>query len=181
GIVKLVPESRQTALLSATLTAEVRAIAQRYTKNPATVAVSPETPTVDAIDQAWIEVREADKVSALHELLGRSGVERTLVFRRTKYGADKLVKALDRLGRPARHRLHVCERDAAQGFRRHPPAGEGALPPRTADLSADAGAPEREGLVADGVGAPDGAHLTVGTNQAAKGAELMGRKKRIGF
>src|SRR5205814_2039965 len=95
-IVALLSGPRQTALFSATLTADVRAIAQRYTKNPATVAVRPETPTVDAIDQAWIEVREADKVSALHELLGRSGVERTLVFRRTKYGADKLVNETQR-------------------------------------------------------------------------------------
>ena len=121
-IVALLSGPRQTALFSATLTADVRAIAQRYTKNPATVAVQPETPTVDAIDQAWIEVREADKVSALHELLGRSGVERTLVFRRTKYGADKLVKALDRLGRPARA-LHgnVGQRErerVLEGFRR---------------------------------------------------------------
>jgi len=84
--------------------------------------VRPETPTVDAIDQAWIEVREADKVGALHELLGRDGVERTLVFRRTKYGADKLVKALGRLGRPARA-LHgnVGQRErerVLEGFRR---------------------------------------------------------------
>src|SRR2546430_16834640 len=99
-IVALVPGSRQTALFSATLTAEVKAIAQRYTKNPATVARRPESPTVDAIDPAWIHGREADKVDALDELLGRSGVERTLVFRRTKYGADKLGKALTRLGRP---------------------------------------------------------------------------------
>jgi ATP-dependent RNA helicase RhlE len=121
-IVGLLSGPRQTALFSATLTADVRAIAQRYTKNPATVAVQPESPTVDAIDQAWIEVREVDKVSALHELLGRSGVERTLVFRRTKYGADKLVKALDRLGRPARA-LHgnVGQRErerVLEGFRR---------------------------------------------------------------
>jgi ATP-dependent RNA helicase RhlE len=121
-IVALVPGARQTALFSATLTTEVKAIAQRYTKNPATVAVRPETPTVDAIDQAWIEVREVDKVNALHELLGRTGVERTLVFRRTKYGADKLVKALDRLGRPARA-LHgnVSQRERERvldGFRR---------------------------------------------------------------
>lgn len=121
-IVALLPGPRQTALFSATLTADVKAIAQRYTKNPATVAVQPETPTVDAIDQAWIEVREVDKVNALHELLGRSGVERTLVFRRTKYGADKLVKALDRLGRPARA-LHgnIGQRERERvldGFRR---------------------------------------------------------------
>lgn len=121
-IVALLSGSRQTALFSATLTPEVRAIARRYTTDPATVAVQPDSPTVDAIDQAWIEVREADKVSALHEILGRDGVERTLVFRRTKYGADKLVKALDRLGRPARA-LHgnVGQRERERvldGFRR---------------------------------------------------------------
>src|SRR5437879_9360640 len=64
-IVALLSGPRQTALFSATLTAEVRAIAQRYTKNPEFVAVKPETPTVDAIGQAWHEVREAAKVSAL--------------------------------------------------------------------------------------------------------------------
>ena len=121
-IVALLSGPRQTALFSATLTADVRAIAKRYTTDPAMVAVHPERPTVEAIDQAWIEVREVDKVIALHELLGRSGVERTLVFRRTKHGADKLVKALDRLGRPARA-LHgnVGQRErerVLEGFRR---------------------------------------------------------------
>ncbi len=121
-IVGLLSGPRQTALFSATLTADVRAIAKRYTRDPAMVAVDPERPTVEAIDQAWIEVREVDKVAALHELLGRSGVERTLVFRRTKHGADKLVKALDRLGRPARA-LHgnVGQRErerVLEGFRR---------------------------------------------------------------
>ncbi|TME62698.1 MAG: DEAD/DEAH box helicase [Chloroflexi bacterium] len=101
-IAAFLPRVRQTALFSATLTAEVRAIAQRYTTNPINVAVRPEEPTLDAIDHAWIDVNEADKVSALHELLGREGIERTLVFRRTKHGANKLVKALERLGRPAR-------------------------------------------------------------------------------
>jgi len=101
-IAAFLPRVRQTALFSATLTAEVRAIAQRYTTNPISVAVRPEEPTLDAIDHAWIDVNEADKVSALHELLGREGIERTLVFRRTKHGANKLVKALERLGRPAR-------------------------------------------------------------------------------
>ena len=101
-IAALLPRVRQTALFSATLTADVRAIAQRYTTNPVTVAVRPEEPILDAIDHAWINVNEADKVNALHELLGREGIERTLVFRRTKHGANKLVKALERLGRPAR-------------------------------------------------------------------------------
>src|SRR5437762_3427471 len=51
-IVALLSGPRQTALFSATLTADVRAIAQRYTKNPATVAVRPEFPTLDATNLA---------------------------------------------------------------------------------------------------------------------------------
>ena len=82
----------------------------------------PRPPLYCVSHQQAIEVREADKVGVLHELLGRSGVERTLVFRRTKYGADKLVKALGRLGRPARA-LHgnVGQRERERvldGFRR---------------------------------------------------------------
>ena len=121
-IVRLLPRPRQTALFSATLTAEVRLVAKRYTTDPVSVAVKPQEPTVGTIDQAWINVREADKVAALDELLRRDGVVRTLVFRRTKYGADKLVKALWHLGRKA-EALHgnVGQRErerVLEGFRR---------------------------------------------------------------
>jgi len=101
-IVALLKGPRQTALFSATLTNDVRAVARRYTKDPVSVTIKPEEPTVAAIDQAWVQVRESDKVAALHEILRRDDVVRTLVFRRTKHGADKLVKALERLGSPAR-------------------------------------------------------------------------------
>jgi len=121
-IVALLAGQRQTALFSATLTAEVRTIAARYTKDAVSVTVRAEEPTVAAIDQAWVALREADKVAALHHLLGRSEVERTLVFRRTKHGADKLVTALERLGRPARAlHGHVGQRERERvldGFRR---------------------------------------------------------------
>src|SRR5205823_5899945 len=82
-IVALLSGPRQTALFSATLTAEVRAIAQRYTKNPEFVAVKPETPTVDAIDQAWIDLPEnAD--TYVHRVgrtgrAGRRGIAYTFV------------------------------------------------------------------------------------------------------
>jgi superfamily II DNA/RNA helicase len=101
-IVALLKGPRQTALFSATLTNDVRAVARRYTKDPVSVTIKPEEPTVAAIDQAWVQVRETDKVAALHEILRRDDVVRTLVFRRTKHGADKLVRALERLGSPAR-------------------------------------------------------------------------------
>ncbi len=121
-IVALLPSPRQTALFSATLTPEVRAIAKKYTVDPASVIIKAQEPTVEAIDQAWVQVREADKISALREILAREEVVRTLVFRRTKHGADKLVKALGLLGSPARA-LHgnVGQRErerVLEGFRR---------------------------------------------------------------
>lgn len=96
------PSGRQTGLFSATLTEAVRATARRYTTGPVNVAVPRPATATGGIDQAWIQVREADKVAALRQILSREGVGRTLVFRRTKYGADKLVRALAKLGVPAR-------------------------------------------------------------------------------
>ena len=100
-IVGLLKGPRQTALFSATLSADVRAIARRYTANAQSVEVKSNESTATGIDQAWVQVAESDKVAALHEILKREDVVRTLVFRRTKHGADKLVKALERLGTPA--------------------------------------------------------------------------------
>lgn len=97
-IVALLPKERQTVLCSATLTPEVRDIARRYTKDAALVTVNPEEPTIDTIDQAWVEVFEADKLRALREILAREGVRRVLVFRRTKRGVDTLVRNLSRAG-----------------------------------------------------------------------------------
>jgi ATP-dependent RNA helicase DeaD len=99
-IVERLPARRQTALFSATLTPEVRQIARRYTTNAAVVTIKPEEPTIDLIDQAWVEVFEADKVKALREILDRDDVERALVFRRTKHGVDTLVRKLRDHGYP---------------------------------------------------------------------------------
>jgi len=65
------------------------------------VAVKPEEPTIDLVDQSFIEVMHVDKLRALREVLARKEVTRTLVFRRTKRGVDKLTRDLVRLGHEA--------------------------------------------------------------------------------
>ncbi len=112
-LVALLPRERQTALFSATLGAEVRAIARRYMREPTTVTVSSERPTVDTIEQAWVEVYQDDKVKALAEILRRSEVSRALVFRRTKRGVDRLVRTLKRDGLS----VAAIHGDMAQGER----------------------------------------------------------------
>jgi ATP-dependent RNA helicase DeaD len=121
-ITKLLPKGRQTALFSATVSAAVDAIVREVTVDAVRVAVKAEQPTIDTIDQSFVEVRHADKLQALREVLGRDEASRVLVFRRTKRGVDKLARDLIRLGHdagalhgdiPQRRRERVLE-----GFRR---------------------------------------------------------------
>ena len=121
-IVALLPKGRQTALLSATITPEVDQVAKSVTIDAVRIAVKPEQPTIDTIDQSFVEVLHADKLRALRTILAREDAARVLVFRRTKRGVDKLSRDLIRLGHhaaalhgdvPQRKREHVLE-----GFRR---------------------------------------------------------------
>jgi ATP-dependent RNA helicase DeaD len=121
-IAKLLPKGRQTALFSATISSAVDAIVRELTVDAVRVLVKPEEPTIDTIDQAYVDVRHADKLQALREVLGRDEASRVLVFRRTKRGVDKLVRDLIRLGHdagalhgdiPQRRRERVLE-----GFRK---------------------------------------------------------------
>jgi superfamily II DNA/RNA helicase len=121
-IAKLLPKGRQTAMFSATISAAVDAIVRELTIDAARVSVKPGEPTIDTIDQSFVEVRHADKLEALREVLGRDEATRVLVFRRTKRGVDKLARDLIRLGHdagalhgdiPQRRRERVLE-----GFRR---------------------------------------------------------------
>jgi len=66
------------------------------------VAVKSEEPTIDTIDQAYVEVRHVDKLDALRSVLAREEAGRVLVFRRTKRGVAKLTRDLVRLGHNAR-------------------------------------------------------------------------------
>ena len=118
----LLPAKRQTALFSATVTREVEKIAHGMTRDVVKIAVKPEEPTIDTVDQAFIEVRHVDKLRALRSILARHEARRVLVFRRTKRGVDKLTRDLKGLGHeaaalhgdvPQRSRERVLE-----GFRR---------------------------------------------------------------
>ncbi|TME64158.1 MAG: DEAD/DEAH box helicase [Chloroflexi bacterium] len=95
-LLRKLPEKRQTALFSATLSRDVRELAQRFTRNAAQVAIEPERPNVDSVEQVYVEVLEHDKVRVLEELLRRYETDQVLVFRHTKRGVDDLVQKLVR-------------------------------------------------------------------------------------
>ena len=100
-IASLLPKRRQTALFSATFTPAVRAIIASLTVDAVSVSVRPESPTIEAIEQGYVEVRHVDKLRALRAVLAREDARRVLVFRRTKRGADKLTRDLIRIGHAA--------------------------------------------------------------------------------
>jgi len=95
-ILRKVPNDRQTLLFSATLDREVDVLVRRYMRDPVRHEVVSDTTTVDESLHRFLKVHEMDRVKVLTAIA--SGVSRTMVFVRTKRGADRLVSQLKREG-----------------------------------------------------------------------------------
>lgn len=93
-VVKALPAERQTLLFSATMPDNIAQLADSLLKNPVKVSVTPESPTVDLIEQKVLFVDHCNKRALLAEMLEDREVKRALVFTRTKHGADRLAKQL---------------------------------------------------------------------------------------
>jgi ATP-dependent RNA helicase RhlE len=100
-IVTMLPKERQTLFFSATMPQEITRLADQMLRNPSRVAVTPQATTVERIVQRVIHTDKAAKQALLAELLKSEPVERVLVFTRTKHGADKVVRALQKAGHTA--------------------------------------------------------------------------------
>jgi ATP-dependent RNA helicase RhlE len=92
------PDERQTLLFSATMPAEISKLAREVLFEPKRIEIATRTVAVDRIDQRVHHVDAAAKRTRLTQLLAMPGFERVIVFTRTKYGADKVVKHLARDG-----------------------------------------------------------------------------------
>jgi ATP-dependent RNA helicase DeaD len=93
-ILRLCPSGRQTALFSATMPPPVKRLAEGYMYEPTTIRITPKKLTVDAIEQAFVEVPAKEKALRLVELLKAEEPEQAIVFCRTKIGASRLDKTL---------------------------------------------------------------------------------------
>ena len=118
-ILSELPATRQTLFFSATIENSVAHLMHQHLKDPVRVAVGEITRPVEAIDLHLYETEQTDKVSLLGSLLDREKGT-FLVFTRTKHGADRLAKQLDRRGVNAA-RIHgnrsQAQRNAAlKGF-----------------------------------------------------------------
>lgn len=95
-IVKQAPKARQTVLLSATMPKPIRALAAELLDNPRDVAVTPQSTPVERIEQAVMLMDKPEKRPFLLQALENQF--RTIIFTRTKHGADQLVKYLSKQG-----------------------------------------------------------------------------------
>jgi superfamily II DNA/RNA helicase len=100
-IVAKLPIKRQTLFFSATMPKDIADLAEQMLRDPARVAVTPVSSTVERITQKVLQVDHSAKPAILAELLKTEPVNRALVFTRTKHGADKVVKSLVKAGIPA--------------------------------------------------------------------------------
>tara|TARA_R110002167_G_scaffold21270_3_gene77487 strand:+ start:8586 stop:9800 length:1215 start_codon:yes stop_codon:yes gene_type:complete len=96
SIISKLPKKRQTLLFSATMPAEIEILAQAILTSPKKVQITAETVTIDLVNQSVYQLDKSNKVPLLFNILGNSDYEKVLIFCKTKYGADIIVKALEK-------------------------------------------------------------------------------------
>lgn len=97
-IISLLPKKRQSLFFSATITEKERLILDTFVSNPITISVKKRETSAN-IDQDIVRVQPgAQKIDVLHNLLIQDGFDKVLVFGRTKWGVEKLSKALIQRG-----------------------------------------------------------------------------------
>jgi len=95
-ILDSVPEPRQMGLFSATMPRRITDLAQKYMKNPEKILVSADEPQADELEQFYTVVEEKEKLEVLLELLDKERPASAIIFCRTKYGAHKLARELQK-------------------------------------------------------------------------------------
>ncbi len=97
-IAAMMGDDRQTMLFSATMPKQMAEIAGSYLNSPIRIEVSPPGKAADKVTQAIHFIAKSEKTALLIELMGAHKDERALVFTRTKHGADRLARAVEKKG-----------------------------------------------------------------------------------
>jgi ATP-dependent RNA helicase RhlE len=120
-IVAMLPEQRQNLFFSATMPAPIQQLADRILHSPEKVEVTPVSSTAEKIEQSIYMVEKPDKKALLHHVLKDNDFKRVLVFTRTKHGADKVVKDLNKANIKAEaihgNKAQNARQRALQGFK----------------------------------------------------------------
>jgi ATP-dependent RNA helicase RhlE len=95
-VISVLPSRRQSLFFSATMPPEIVRLANSMVTDPKKVEVTPSATTVERIDQKVMFVSRKDKRDLLAHILDDPEVSRALVFTKTKHGANKVVKQLEK-------------------------------------------------------------------------------------
>lgn len=97
-IMAKVPKKRQSLFFSATMPYQIVALSEEILGNPEKVTIKPQQTTAERVQQAVYHVAKKYKNNLLVHLMKSDSIKSTLVFCRTKYGADKVVRVLQSAG-----------------------------------------------------------------------------------
>jgi ATP-dependent RNA helicase RhlE len=95
-VIPKLPAKRQNLMFSATMPREISDLAHTILKNPTKVEVTPVSSTAERIEQSVYFVEKKNKPVLLAHFLNSNAITRALVFTRTKHGADRVVRQLER-------------------------------------------------------------------------------------
>jgi ATP-dependent RNA helicase RhlE len=114
-VIARLPRLRQTLFFSATMPSEIVSLADTILTRPVKVAVKPESPTVELVDQKVMFVSKENKRPLLAQVIREHGVRRALVFTRTKHMANRVAMQLSDAKIPAQ----AIHGNKSQGARTH--------------------------------------------------------------
>ncbi|HEY0655964.1 MAG TPA: DEAD/DEAH box helicase [Chryseosolibacter sp.] len=97
-VIAKIPAKRQTLFFSATMPDEIKKLSSSILTNPERVEVTPVSSTAEKVTQGVYFVEKNDKKKLLLHVLKEKAITSTLVFTRTKHGADRVAKDLSKLG-----------------------------------------------------------------------------------
>lgn len=97
-VITKLPEKRQTLFFSATMPTEIAGLANSILTNPEKVAVTPVSSTAEKVEQQLYYVDKSSKRALLIHVLKDPSIVSALVFTRTKHGADRVAKELNKAG-----------------------------------------------------------------------------------
>ena len=97
-LLPLLPQERRTLFFSATMPSSIVSLSRSMLRNPVRVEVTPESSTVDTVDQSIYFVEKPEKKGLLVSVLKKEPGKSVLVFSRTKHGADNISRILQKAG-----------------------------------------------------------------------------------
>jgi ATP-dependent RNA helicase RhlE len=97
-VINLLPKQRQNLMFSATFSGDIRKLAEGLLRNPVSIDIAPRNSAVTSVDQRVVFVHKDQKSGLLGYMVSRGNWKQTLVFTRTKHGANRLAERLEKDG-----------------------------------------------------------------------------------